>query len=657
MNKTLKRICILLIVAFLLPILNTKAYNPRDLTDYAKEIDQRQTWDIDGQVEVNKQYIKTVYNGNLVEPIWNNHTVSWVSVGEASPVKAVVWSKGTKDGSNYGWDASTLPEFIEDYEKTHPGYVVVAAVNGDFFDINGTGEPTNYHVQEGDVLRTISPGADYRGLIGFTDDVKQHVVSYNASRSEKMALEILENGKTVKSFDVEGSNVSPTADGVYVYTPSFNGSISVAGKTVYEGTYSMFREGTYTSDDVRYTDGYFVKGVINGLVMVTGGDTITKVPKGKFYIVAPDNILEDGMEVKVEYNLTGDMENVPNVLGFVYKVLEKGSALHANASKSENGGFLTTNHPRTLVGFKEDGSLVLMVVDGRGMPSNNREGATLFQAGELLKVAGCVEGYNLDGGGSSTLMAKINGEWVVMNTPSDGSLRSDGNAILLVMKDPKIEIEGAFGNSITVKRTGEAVDGKVQNIVVSVDSMTYPMEGDSITITDLVPNMEYYVGYSYEIVNDDGTIIKGTTNKFIVKTEDFKVPTLKEFKEHKKEDGSITFSYKIDDSSRCVKRIFIKNNDKEFEFEDTSGRALIEEINTEIKNDFTLYIELESGDILELGTLTYEAGTIPAKEVDDNPSGPVDGNDQSSGCKEDLALVMTSIISMACVAVLLKKKR
>lgn len=68
--------------------------------------------------------------------------------------------------------------------------------------------------------------------------------------------------------------------------------------------------------------------------------------------------------------------------------------------------------PRTLIGQKEDGSIVMVVLDSV-MPGN-RICATLSEAQKLMSDLGCYNAVNLDGGKSTTMY--LNGE--VINTPS-----------------------------------------------------------------------------------------------------------------------------------------------------------------------------------------------------------------------------------------------
>ena len=448
-NKNLKKIMSIMVVFAMVPLLVVSAYTPKELSRYAKEISEAKKWQLDGQVELVKQEISTAYNGVIENP-WNNHTVQWLSVGSESCVKPVVWSVGGAEN----WKATNLDRTISDYEATHPGYIVVGAVNGDFFDNSsgGTGEPTNFHVQEGDVLRAAAPGASYRGVLGFGATNKDHVAVFGQQRDDMMSLEVLENNKTVNTLKVATTNANPSDAGVNVYTKHLASSVNLNGYIVYEGTYTMYRD---------YSGGYYLKGTING---VSSETSLTTVAPGKFYVAAKENVLSAGANVKVEYNLAGELAGIQNAVGFVYQILKDGEPQWANTTSSNNDNalFINTTHPRTLVGFKKDGSVVLMVIDGRGSVGDNLEGASLFQCGELLRLAGCVEGYNLDGGGSSTLMARIDGKMTLINDPSDarqtgqpwGTLRSTGNAVLLVMRDPKLSIEEPVGNTITIKKTG-----------------------------------------------------------------------------------------------------------------------------------------------------------------------------------------------------------
>ncbi|PWV56153.1 phosphodiester glycosidase family protein [Chitinophaga sp. S165] len=60
-------------------------------------------------------------------------------------------------------------------------------------------------------------------------------------------------------------------------------------------------------------------------------------------------------------------------------------------------------HPRTAIGYTADNNVIILAVEGRH--PGVAEGATLIQLARILRSLGCVEALNLDGGGSSSLVA------------------------------------------------------------------------------------------------------------------------------------------------------------------------------------------------------------------------------------------------------------
>jgi len=73
--------------------------------------------------------------------------------------------------------------------------------------------------------------------------------------------------------------------------------------------------------------------------------------------------------------------------------------------------------PRTVIANYKDDQLLFLIVDGYNEKGSS--GATLAEMQILLKRYGAINGYNLDGGGSTSLV--WNGR--VINNPSDGRLR------------------------------------------------------------------------------------------------------------------------------------------------------------------------------------------------------------------------------------------
>lgn len=98
-----------------------------------------------------------------------------------------------------------------------------------------------------------------------------------------------------------------------------------------------------------------------------------------------------------------------------------------DADVTGSGRFFARN-PRTAVGLRRDGKLLLVVIDGR--QGSYSAGATLRETAELMQALGSVEAINLDGGGSSEMV--LNG--VVVNRPSDGPERPVSSALAILRR-------------------------------------------------------------------------------------------------------------------------------------------------------------------------------------------------------------------------------
>jgi exopolysaccharide biosynthesis protein len=102
-----------------------------------------------------------------------------------------------------------------------------------------------------------------------------------------------------------------------------------------------------------------------------------------------------------------------------------------------NDAFCKDRHPRTAIGKKADGTVVLFVVDGRAKES---AGFSIPELQQIMRRLGCVDAINLDGGGSTTMYIKDQPFNGVVNYPSDNKKwdhegeREVANAILLIKK-------------------------------------------------------------------------------------------------------------------------------------------------------------------------------------------------------------------------------
>ncbi len=165
---------------------------------------------------------------------------------------------------------------------------------------------------------------------------------------------------------------------------------------------------------------------------VFDGNGVTDIPAGSAILWARGTCIDrlkamaKGDELAI--NLKVDLRSQPGLLKN-FKELMGGS----DNIIMRNGQVVdewAERHPRTCIGFNADSTKVyFVVIDGRSPKSS---GVSLGEAAGVFLGLGAVNAVNLDGGGSSCMV--VNGD--VVNTPSDGSLRSVGNGCLLVSNAP-----------------------------------------------------------------------------------------------------------------------------------------------------------------------------------------------------------------------------
>lgn len=102
--------------------------------------------------------------------------------------------------------------------------------------------------------------------------------------------------------------------------------------------------------------------------------------------------------------------------------------------------FVYARHNRTAIGLKPDGTIILVVADGRSR--QNADGLSLPELTHVMRWLGCCDAANLDGGGSSTMYIAGSGTNGIVNHPSDNGRfdpfgqRPVANAIMLVSSRP-----------------------------------------------------------------------------------------------------------------------------------------------------------------------------------------------------------------------------
>ncbi|WML46847.1 phosphodiester glycosidase family protein [Neobacillus sp. PS3-34] len=287
-------------------------------------------------------------------------------------------------------------------------HYVIGGVNGDYFDSN-TGAPTDLTVHDGEVVTTNTTPASERTIFGVTPDGKAMI------GNPEISLAMTVNGQ--KPYVINSVNKRRFADHLVLYTPYF------ASTTM---TNDLGTEVVLNNIQGQLNGNNTVKATVKEVFVGKGS---TPTAPGEFILSGHGKANEylktlaagDQVDLNVSYDNPA-WSQVEQAIGGRYYLVKNGQAQSFNI-----GG----THPRTAIGIKKDGSVFVMVIDGR---QNESGGVSLTDLAKLMKDLGAVESMTFDGGGSSTMIARQPGDSdaTVINSPSDGSERRVANSLMIV---------------------------------------------------------------------------------------------------------------------------------------------------------------------------------------------------------------------------------
>lgn len=275
-------------------------------------------------------------------------------------------------------------------------------VNGKAFEnVMTTTTTTNYSISQGVTLdKYIVRSAENKQSIGYmttidlTKDVKILATYTGYYTAQSTAETRKENAEKLKNG--EAWAMSQTTHQAAAYD-------SIADKA---GTVVMATNAGFFNLQTGKPSGYLI---MEGNAITTGTEP--------FFA-----ILKDGSAVIRDVG--ADISDVAEAVSGREFLIRNGEIVQPN-----NNASLA---PRNSVGIKEDGTVVFFEFDGRQEPIS--AGLNLYELACMMKEAGCVDALNLDGGGSATVAARMEGtdSLELINSPSDGSERTISSGILVV---------------------------------------------------------------------------------------------------------------------------------------------------------------------------------------------------------------------------------
>lgn len=355
-------------------------------------------------------------------------------------------------------DRITASTAAQTYEAM--GYRVVGAINGDFYD-TATGYPLGLLVSGGEILS----GSSNYYAVGFRADGSAVMGSPNlqitaTSRGQTLSLAAInkprvENGGvTMLTYDFRTDHTTGTTTaGVSVLATILSGTAAIGGEM-------LLRVDQVVEDSSALTIGE------NQVVLTT---SLTGYTQGLTMLRS----MLPGETFTVSFTANPEWMGVTEAIGAMYLLVNNGTAIQ--------GGFPSGNAPRTAIGLKANGEVVLYTVDGR--QSGYSMGSSMNVLAQRMAELGCVTAICLDGGGSTTMVSATPDSSVsqLINSPSDGSQRKVSNHLLLIASGTPTNIPHHvyLSASAPVVLAGHTVE-LTANVV---DSAYFPMSGQPVTLT------------------------------------------------------------------------------------------------------------------------------------------------------------------------------
>lgn len=284
-------------------------------------------------------------------------------------------------------------ERVTDMERRLGATATVAGVNGDLFN-SRDGHPSGILIQNGVLEHEPFAG---RSSVGIGGD--------GSLRVERVVFNGYWRG-TGQRRPV-GLNELASANGVSLFTPAFGPR--TPGVASVEAVLRPFPAATPNADLV---------GVVTQISSTQGSTTI---PADGAVLQARGSAAAKlgaeapvGTQVTVRFTLTPSWDGIVSALGGGPVIVRDGKPVF-RANEAFSASQLSPRAPRTAVGQRADGRILLVAADGR-QPGYS-VGMTNFELALALMQLGCVTASALDSGGSTTVA--FDGQ--LLSRPSDPS--------------------------------------------------------------------------------------------------------------------------------------------------------------------------------------------------------------------------------------------
>lgn len=729
MFKRFLAVILILMVAFVSTIKLEAADKTKQITTHNTLVGDAVTGSLWDGVNYERMYIQAEragsYDPNDAGVLYKWDAVSVVADNNPA-IKVASWgmTKEIKNGVitnvKNGYKQGTTSQIAQDYELTHPGYTVLAAINGDFFanatytTTSGVAkqpsfDPINTWVADGGItLKKPTVANVHHNVVGIRLDrsYTYHIGSFYNAAGEPVDHKLPEKdyyydskGNLVTSLSIKGygenlpewsplmisidgvealahiASNSLSETGVNIVLPSSTGyNLDVTGYTVakfnidrysvpndgFQGKYWYGRELAGHKYNLEYT-GLYLTGRSYGIDSTI--TTITSV-ENCFYVVTKEDAVKEKMAVlkqalTCQYNLAGETwGDVNSTMGTVIPFILKNTR---TSYVSNANNYLNDPKPKSVIAFTKDNDAIFFFMGPGPLSGSKDKGPSSIEMVELLERLGAVDAFCLDGGGSATIVVKnSSGGFTELNSPTDsGGTRSIGNALLMIIENSNLELKAATATSATFHQSAPMADSTLKTATLHMNGKTYEYNGSDIVVNGLTKNTEYsyYFEYTYE---NNGKTYSTRTNTATFKTLESDVDV----------DVKVPTNFKVtltenSDSKYVATVDYLANGTTVSSIKTTINGSVYELLNetlldsTEIDQLEVTYTQDNEEKTITLESSEFECEVIPYEE---KPSGGNTGDPDNTTKPGGMncnfgAYLASSIAALGLMFIIIKKKR
>lgn len=287
----------------------------------------------------------------------------------------------------------------------------VAGINGDYFDIGGTGAPIGVLVRDGSLAR--SPNAHVALTVTHEREVRFDTYRFAGTASSG-----------VVQVPITALNQWPPEGGATLFTPAYGALPATAANVTVLDLQPM---ASAPGAQPRYR----VASVTSAPPFPGNGDLrLAYGPAAQAFGPTPDV----GDVVTLSYDTDPSLSDIAAAIGGGPLLLQNGAPV--DDPSSPNYADRDKRIPASAAARFPDGTLAFVVVDGR-RPATSI-GVNRSELIALLRGLGASDAMLFDSGGSATLVARVlgEGEPSVVNDPSDGVERPVADGLFVYSDAP-----------------------------------------------------------------------------------------------------------------------------------------------------------------------------------------------------------------------------